>query len=71
MVHVLKLPGVFGNQGIKSLLEQPLFADGFESGDLTAWDSSATDSGDLSAETAAAAVGTYGLQAVIDDNNAI
>ena len=48
-----------------------IFADGFESGDLSAWSSSATDSGDLSASLAAALSGSYGLQAVIDDNNPI
>jgi hypothetical protein len=45
--------------------------DGFESGDLSAWSSSSTDGGDLSASTAAVLHGTYGLQAVIDDTNAI
>jgi RHS repeat-associated protein len=48
-----------------------IFADGFESGDFSAWDSSTTDGGDLSVTTGAAMVGTYGMQAVIDDNNAI
>ncbi|MEA3441708.1 MAG: hypothetical protein U9R58_15645, partial [Chloroflexota bacterium] len=48
-----------------------IFADGFESGDLSAWSSSTTDGGDLSVTTGAAMVGTYGMQAVIDDNNAI
>jgi hypothetical protein len=49
----------------------PIFADGFESGDLSAWTSSATDLGDLSVTTSAALVESNGLQAVIDDNNAI
>ena len=48
-----------------------LFADGFESGDFTAWSSYATDGGDLSVTGAAAIVGSYGIQAVLDDNNAI
>ncbi|MEA3439771.1 MAG: RHS repeat-associated core domain-containing protein, partial [Chloroflexota bacterium] len=48
-----------------------IFADGFESGDFNAWSSSTTDGGDLSVTTGAALVGTYGMQAVIDDNNAI
>ena len=48
-----------------------IFADGFESGDFSAWDSSTTDGGDLSVTTGAAMVGTYGMQAEIDDNNAI
>jgi len=48
-----------------------IFADGFESGDLAAWSSSTTDAGDLSVRAAAALVGSYGLRAVIDDNNSI
>jgi len=49
----------------------PIFADGFESGDLSAWSASITDGGDLSVSAAAALVGSNGLQAVIDDNIAI
>jgi len=52
-------------------LPDPIFADGFESGNLSAWSSSTTDLGDLSVSTAAALVGSRGLQAVIDDNNSI
>ena len=48
-----------------------IFLDGFESGDLSAWSSSVTDAGDLSVTSAAAIVGTKGLQAVIDSNGAI
>lgn len=48
-----------------------IFADGFESGDLSAWSSHTTDGEDLSASSAAALAGNYGLQVVIDDNNAI
>ena len=48
-----------------------LFADGFEAGDLSAWSSSATDGGDLSVSSQAAITGSYGLQAVLDDNNSI
>jgi len=48
-----------------------IFADGFESGNLTAWSASVTDGGNLSVSTAAALVGTQGLQALINDNNAI
>jgi hypothetical protein len=47
------------------------FADGFESGNLSAWSSSVIDAGDLSVSAAAALVGINGLQAVIDDNNSI
>ena len=48
-----------------------IFADGFEGGNLSAWSSSSTDAGDLSVSPAAAMVGSQGLQAVIDDNNAV
>jgi hypothetical protein len=48
-----------------------IFADGFESGTLSAWTANTTDGGDMSVSAAAALVGTNGLQAVIDDTNAI
>jgi hypothetical protein len=48
-----------------------IFADGFESGNLSAWSSSSTDLGDLSVSSAAALVGSQGLQAVIDDATTI
>jgi hypothetical protein len=41
------------------------------SGNLLAWSSSTTGGGDLSASTAAALVGNYGMQAVINDNTSI
>jgi hypothetical protein len=48
-----------------------IFADGFESGDFSAWSDSRTDSGDLSVSSAAAIAGAYGMQAVLDDTNTI
>ena len=48
-----------------------IFADGFERGNLTAWTAAATDGGDLSASAAAALVGSYGLQATVDNNTSI
>ena len=48
-----------------------IFKDGFEAGNLSAWSSSTTDSGDLSVNAAAALVGTRGMQALIDSNGAI
>jgi hypothetical protein len=48
-----------------------IFADGFESGNLSAWSSSVTDAGDLRVTTGAALVGSRGLRALIDDNNPI
>ncbi len=48
-----------------------IFADGFENGNLAAWDSSMVDSGDLSVSPSAALIGSQGLQAVVDDNNTL
>ena len=48
-----------------------IFADGFESGNLSAWSSAAIGGGDLSVSTAAALAGTRGMQAAINDNTAI
>ncbi len=48
-----------------------IFADGFESGNFSAWTSNANDGGDLSVSAAAALADTRGMQAVIDDNNSI
>lgn len=48
-----------------------IFADGFESGNLSAWTSNSNDAGDLSASASAALVGSHGLQTVIDDTNTI
>jgi len=48
-----------------------LFADGFETGDLSAWSVSVTDNGSLSASAQAAITGSYGLQATINDSNSI
>lgn len=48
-----------------------IFANGFESGNLTGWSSSLVDGGDLSVSPSAALVGTQGLQTLIDDNNAL
>ncbi|GAB1472094.1 hypothetical protein MASR2M66_29720 [Chloroflexota bacterium] len=48
-----------------------LFEDGFESGNLGAWNNSSTDGGDLSVSNAAAAIGSNGMQALIDDTTSI
>lgn len=48
-----------------------IFADGFESGNLSTWTSSFTDGGNLSVSTTAALVGSRGMQALINDNNSI
>ena len=47
---------------------EAIFADGFESGDLSAWSFGATDGEDLTAQAGAAMASTsFGLQAVVDD----
>jgi hypothetical protein len=50
-----------------------IFADGFESGNFSAWSSVAAGGGDLSVSTAAALApaGTYGMQAVVNDTTAL
>ncbi|HEX6268592.1 MAG TPA: hypothetical protein VFZ43_00015 [Anaerolineales bacterium] len=60
-------PTITNTPGVSDLI----FADGFESGDLSAWSSSSTDSGDLSVSGAAAVVGTQGMQVLIDDTNTV
>ena len=45
-----------------------LFGDGFESGDLSAWDASWTDGGDLAVRGSAAIEGAFGLEAALDDS---
>jgi hypothetical protein len=52
----------------------PLFADNFDSGTLTAWSGAATDGGDLRVTTdaglsPAVAAPNYGLQATVNDRN--
>lgn len=56
---------------ISVALADLIFADGFESGTLSAWSASTTDGGNLSVSAAASLVLTRGLQALINDNNAI
>ncbi|HKY54733.1 MAG TPA: choice-of-anchor Q domain-containing protein [Anaerolineales bacterium] len=46
-----------------------IFADGFESGNLSAWSSSTINGGDLSVSPSAALIGNWGMQALINDNN--
>ena len=49
-----------------------IFADGFESGDVSAWSGVSTDNGDVRASAAAAMAGTaYGLETVVNDTQAL
>ena len=62
--------GYLKNTGLD--ITDTIFADDFESGDLTEWStSSVTDSGDLSADASADYWGDYGLKATIDDTTSI
>ena len=47
------------------------FSADLETGDLSQFDNTTTDGGDLSADAAATKDGSYGLQAVIDDTNSL
>jgi hypothetical protein len=52
----------------RRMMADGIFADGFESGDTSAWSSAATDGGDLTVSGAAALNGTvFGLQGFVDD----
>ena len=48
-----------------------LFSDEFESGDLTSWDATSIDTDDLYVSNRATYTGIWGLEANIDDGNAI
>ncbi len=48
-----------------------IFADGFESGSLSAWSAAVTDNGDLNVNSLAALVGSQGLRAVINNTTSI
>ncbi|MBL1193221.1 MAG: hypothetical protein D8M60_02595 [Chloroflexi bacterium] len=54
---------------------RPLFVtilnDDFENNNFNAWTSATTDSGDLSTSAGSAHEGSYGMQALVDDTNAI
>jgi hypothetical protein len=64
--------GIGGDWIIRAAVQSdaPIFADGFESGDLLAWSSATTDGGDLNVSGAAAMAGTdSGLRANVNDTN--
>ncbi len=46
-----------------------IFANGFETGDWSAWSAAVTNTGNLSVSTAAALVGNYGLRATINNTS--
>jgi len=48
-----------------------IFADSFESGNLSRWSSSVLDNGDLEVSSQAAMTGLFGLRATVNDNNSI
>jgi hypothetical protein len=62
--------GVNIDLGTEGVDNGAIFSDDFESGDLTAWDSTVDpDGGEISATTTAAHSGTYGLQVDMDDTD--
>jgi hypothetical protein len=62
--------GVFGQRFAPG--PDLIFADGFESGDLTHWSSAATDGTDLRSTAPAAMAGTaFGLEALVNDTNSL
>ena len=67
----LKSKSVLDNSGYGTGRMDPIFANGFESGTLANWSSSATDGGNLSVSTLAKNQGGYGLQAVINDTTTL
>ena len=75
-VYYIEVVSYFDNGGTMQLsvdyaitpLTDLIFADGFESGDLSAWTGeSSTNDGDLSVQAEAAITGSYGMQAAIID----
>jgi hypothetical protein len=48
-----------------------IFADSFETGNLSVWSAATTDGGNISVSAAAALVGAQGMQALINDNISI
>jgi hypothetical protein len=62
--------GVFGQRFAPG--PDLIFADGFESGDLTHWSSAVTDGTDLRSTAPAAMAGTaFGLEALVNDTNSL
>jgi len=62
--------GVFGQRFAPG--PDLIFADGFESGDLTHWSSATTDGTDLRSTAPAAMAGTaFGLEALVNDTNSL
>ncbi len=61
----------FAAEGSFTTLPDLIFADGFESGNFSAWSGGKVDGGDLSVGAGAALVGSFGMQALIDDANPV
>ena len=65
-VAMVMLPGAASAQDW-----QPVFSDGFESGDLSAWDAANNPGGDLTASANAAMTGSFGLDALVNDTSGL
>jgi hypothetical protein len=64
-------PGGGASAPFPVVVDDLLFKDGFETGDLSAWSSSSVDGGDLRPSGTAALDGTWGLEAVVNDTNSL
>lgn len=62
---------IFFGALLTSSPNDPIFADGFEGGNFSAWTNYSSDSGDLAVTQEAALVGEHGLQLVLNDNTSI
>jgi hypothetical protein len=65
-VATVMLPGAASAQDW-----EPVFSDGFESGDLSAWDAANNPGGDLTASANAAMTGSFGLDALVNDTSGL
>jgi hypothetical protein len=65
-VTIVMLPGPAAAQDW-----QPVFDDGFESGDLSGWDAANNPGGDLTASANATMTGSFGLDALVNDTSGL
>lgn len=64
----LYTPTISVPTGVEAELPDAIFRDGFESGTCGSWSATQPGSGDLNIATAAALVGTFGMQIRLNDN---
>jgi hypothetical protein len=71
LVLILALALVPFQASLAATAQVPVFSDGFESGNLSAWSGKMRDGGDLAVTSAAAMVGQKGMRALMDDNHSL